>query len=316
MYKLLLLSVIAFCGVNSYILEGAERIVQGQVNNGIQYVISLQDKTQLQSYTRGHRCGGVLITQQHALTTAACTINTNNGVPINQANFRVFAGTILTMDNVNNVRDIASITIHPYYTRHIPFVNDIAVITLQAPFPATISPLPMPIVDVALSGCETSGFGAHNTTATASVQLMTLSGVSLIGFQQCNIMLQTMGGAPIIQVLPSMVCGVANGVGCTGDLGNPLVCNNNQVLTGLLTRSNNCTTLGGVPEVYTRIHEYVPWVNQVIAPPNTTTPAPTTSTAMPPVTVTTPAPGAAFTSRLGTAVALIVLVIQCFSLLS
>ncbi|XP_022825339.1 venom serine protease-like [Spodoptera litura] len=181
MYTFLLLCVVAFCGVNSYTLQGAERIAQGQIRNGIQYVISLQDKSQLQINTRGHRCGGVLITQQHALTTAACTMNTNTGVSINFANFRVFAGTVLTNDNANNVRDIATITIHPQYTRHIPFVNDIAVITLQAAFPTSISPLPMPLADVALTACETAGFGAHNTTATASVQLMSLSGVALTG---------------------------------------------------------------------------------------------------------------------------------------
>ncbi|XP_022827544.1 transmembrane protease serine 9-like isoform X1 [Spodoptera litura] len=304
MNKLFLLFVIAVYSVNAYTLEGASRIVGGTYRSNINYVISLQEKQSTPTYERGHKCGGVLITRQNALTAASCVLN-NNGQLINATNFRVFAGTVLTNDNADNVRDIASITVHPEYNRQT-FVNDIAVITLQAAFPEAINPLPMPtgaLTYPLMQPCESSGFGGRNATATASAQLITLSPVAVFASEVCNPMI------PQMTVVPSMVCGSSVGGGCEGDIGNPLVCNTltAPVLEGLLTRSNNCGVDVAAPEVFTQVFPFASWVNEVLSPtPSSSTPASSTTT--------TPAPGAASTSQLGTSVALMFVIIQYFKI--
>ncbi|CAH1641444.1 unnamed protein product [Spodoptera littoralis] len=303
MNKLFLFFVIAVYSVNAYTLEGASRIIGGTYRSNINYVISLQEKQSTQTYERGHKCGGVLITRQNALTAASCVLN-NNGQLINATNFRVFAGTVLTNDNADNVRDIASITVHPEYNGQT-FVNDIAVITLQAAFPEAINPLPMPTAALSypvMEPCESSGFGGRNVTSTASAQLITLS-VPVVQSELCNLIV------PQMTIVPTMVCGTSGGGGCEGDIGNPLVCNpqSTPVLEGLLSRSNNCGVNLGVPEVYTQVFPFASWVNEVLSPtPSSSTPASSTTT--------TPAPGAASTSQLGTSVALMFVIIQYFKI--
>ncbi|XP_022827209.1 elastase-1-like [Spodoptera litura] len=305
---------ICFPGVNAYTLEGAGRIIEGTYRSNINYVISLQEKQSTPSYERGHKCGGVLITRQNALTAASCVLN-ENGQLINVTNFRVFAGTVLTNDNADNVRDIASITVHPEYNRQT-FVNDIAVITLQAAFPEAINPLPMPtgaLLYPLPEPCESSGFGSRNATSSASAQLITLSPVIAIPRETCNLEISQM------TIVPNMICGLSAGGGCVGDLGNPLVCNpqSTPVLDGILIRSNNCGANANHLEVFTRVFPYASWVNEILSPtPSSSTPASSTpdSSTSSSSTTTTPAPGAASTSQLGTSVALMFVIIQYFKI--
>ncbi|KAF9413471.1 hypothetical protein HW555_008309 [Spodoptera exigua] len=291
MYKLFLFFVIAVYSAKANTLGGSERIMGGAYRTDINYVISLQDKRQSQANERGHICGGVLINRQFALTTASCVLE-NNGQSINITNFRVFAGTVLTNDNANSVRDISSITVHPNYNRQNPLVNNIAVITLQSAFPESIIPLSMPSADVTHPAtCETSGFGARNSTATASAQLITLSPVVTMPLELCRLV------EP--QVQSGVVCASGGGAGCAGDIGNPLVCGtqSSPILCGLLSRSNNCGVIidgtASATELYTRVFEFAPWVNGVV----------------------NSAPGAAATSQLGIALAFMFVVIQNFNFL-
>ncbi|XP_050553902.1 chymotrypsin-1 isoform X12 [Spodoptera frugiperda] len=284
MYKLFLFLAIAVYSVRAYKLEEASRIAGGSVRNDINYVISLQKKESTPTYERGHKCGGVLITRQNALTAASCVFE--DGQLINQTYYRVFAGTVLTNDNADSVRDIASITVHPDYNSQTS-ANDIAIITLQNAFPDAIKPLPMPTGELPdHSVCESSGFGGLNASSTASAHLMTLPLIGVLPNSACNQM-------PGMQVTSSMICGmgVTGGSGCSGDLGNPLVCTENplnppSVLAGLLSIKNNCAISSPPnPEVYTRVSSFAPWVNQVVT-------------------------GGASTSQLGIAVALMFLAIQ------
>ncbi|KAF9800149.1 hypothetical protein SFRURICE_014214 [Spodoptera frugiperda] len=118
--------IVLNASVNAYKLEGASRLVGGTYRSDINYVISLQEKESTPTYERGHKCGGVLITRQNALTAASCVFE--DGQPIDITNYRVFAGTVLTNENADSVRDIASITVHPEYNSQTS-ANDIAVIT-------------------------------------------------------------------------------------------------------------------------------------------------------------------------------------------
>lgn len=54
--------------------------IQIKTSNMFFFQISLQQVSELQSPTRGHKCGGALVTHQHVLTTASCTFYNNSGL--------------------------------------------------------------------------------------------------------------------------------------------------------------------------------------------------------------------------------------------
>ncbi|PZC85445.1 hypothetical protein B5X24_HaOG200433 [Helicoverpa armigera] len=156
----------------------SNRIVGGFVSpeGEFKYMISLQELSKIQDYRRGHRCGGALISYQHALTAASCTFNENNGAftPINGAEFRVFAGSVMLTNDTSedHVRSIANITVHPSYLTSRPFTDDIAVITLTVPFPNNVvKPVPLSEREVSpqeIGACTLSGWGSQNSSATVS----------------------------------------------------------------------------------------------------------------------------------------------------
>uniref|UniRef100_A0A2A4ITN2 Peptidase S1 domain-containing protein n=1 Tax=Heliothis virescens TaxID=7102 RepID=A0A2A4ITN2_HELVI len=72
-------------------------------------------------------------------------------------------------------------------------------------------------------------------------------------------------GTPI-NMLSGKVCAwpITNTSGCQGDLGNPLVCNNQ--LHGVLFLSKDCSSPMPVPlpDVYTRVFSHRAWLNEII----------------------------------------------------
>nr|ADT80824.1 serine protease 54 [Mamestra configurata] len=274
MNKCLLLFVIAICGTHASSInaERANRIVEGATAsvNQFQYMVSLQKISELQSYTRGHRCGGALVTLQHAVTAASCNFDIINGVSVAIApvEHRVFAGAVtLTSDNSPyHIRNIINITVHPDYYASSLLVNDIAVIFLESAFSSTIAPVLLPIRDAGVTEptpCYVSGWGAQNDTATASVQLMYLQ-KRIQEQQNCRAYYGSLPVGPL-NVVDSMICAFGDQQtpfsGCTGDIGNPLVCSG--YLNGILVRSKKCI-VSPDSEVYTRISSYTTWINGTI----------------------------------------------------
>lgn len=253
--------------------ENSNRIMGGFVSpeNVFEYMISLQELSKIQDYKRGHRCGGALVSYQHALTAASCTFNNNNGAltPINVADFRVFAGSVQLTDDTSedHVRSIASVTVHPSFLTSTPFADDIAVITLTVPFPSNVvKPVQLSVNDVGpteFGACEVSGWGGQNVSATESSKLM-YSIQTVYEWHACMWLYHNLPPSHQLVIYPSMICAYADkgtAAGCTGDVGNPLVCHDR--LTGIAAKIQECSTTA-FPEIYTRISSYTRWINQVV----------------------------------------------------
>ncbi|KAG6444168.1 hypothetical protein O3G_MSEX003234 [Manduca sexta] len=177
MEKLIILFAAAVCVSGAFVpvtqMQG--RIANGQLAAASQfnYSISLQLISEVGNYSTGHSCGGVLVTLSHALTAASCTFNRSSGelIPFDASEFRVFAGGVnLTNQYPDLFRDVANYTVHPQFVPPPASINDIAVLTLVAPFLATlVTPLALPSSNFApadMSPCILAGWGSstHNET--------------------------------------------------------------------------------------------------------------------------------------------------------
>ncbi|PZC85444.1 hypothetical protein B5X24_HaOG200432 [Helicoverpa armigera] len=257
MNKFVILCVIAFYGA-SYSVEAASRIIGGTAafENQFTYMVSLQNRSEVAQLTRGHRCGGALITFSHALTAASCLHNNNQLIVASQ--FRLFAGSsrLNNDDNSYRFRNVASFTIHPQFVPSQRFNNDIAVIATVSPFSSVaVSVLRLPTADISVT---------HPTVChKASYQLMFIqSRVTLSS--HCTTTYYEMGTTIAMQ--PNMLCAlpITNSTGCHGDLGNPLVCS--DFLHGVLFLTKDCASpvLGPLPDVYSRVFSHVAWLNETV----------------------------------------------------
>ncbi|XP_021200647.3 chymotrypsin-1 [Helicoverpa armigera] len=284
MNKFVILCVVVLYGA-SYSVEGASRIIGGTVATGneFNYMVSLQRISEVAQLTRGHRCGGALITLSHALTAASCLHNNNQLIVASE--HRLFAGATRLDDDSNEyrVRNVANFTIHPEFNPSQRFNYDIAVITTVSPFSnVAVSTLRLPTEDIGIQlepGCTTPGWGAQNSSATASYQLMFIRSritENAVCFQSY------VNQGTSITVFPNMLCALppTNSTGCHGDIGNPLVCG--DYLQGVLFLSKDCASpvVMPSPDVYSRVFSHGAWLNEtvfgIISQENTTTVAPPT----------------------------------------
>ncbi|XP_041970918.1 trypsin 3A1-like [Aricia agestis] len=259
----------------------ASVVSQSRISNGdlaatgqFPYAVSLQLTGNQQSTTRGHRCGGALISLQHVLTTASCLFDFAAGgqyVLINPSQYRIFSGaTLLTNDtSADRVRAIQNFTIHPDYTGTPALLNNIAIITLTVPFAQNaVTPISLPAAShnpADFTLCTVTGWGGVNSTTTGNTELMYATKY-IYNQDLCASLYNPVAGA--LNILPSMVCAVSYDTmssGCAGDDGNPLVCNG--VFTGLLSLSDGCRS-SSYPEVYTRVSNYTTWIRTISGSPS------------------------------------------------
>ncbi|XP_013190327.2 trypsin beta [Amyelois transitella] len=265
----------AFAGINAIPVDEAS----GRIANGVPagdraypYVVSIQWATaaNLQLQTRGHICGGVMITLQHLLTAGSCTYTWGAGntiVPIEANQYRAFAGaSLLTNDTVPaRIRQIVNYTLHPEHLPAPAHLNDIAVMTLVSAFDATVvTPLALPNRNTAPSDnsvCTVAGWGAPQySTNTPSTQLLYMTKY-IYNQDLCISVYNPLQGYP--NIFSSMVCAATYNIissGCFGDEGNALVCGN--TLTGISFLTGNCE-ITAYPELYTRVSNYTDWIRSV-----------------------------------------------------
>ncbi|XP_049694678.2 granzyme M [Helicoverpa armigera] len=278
MEKIVILFALAVCGATAISFESTARISGGgnALVNQFPYAVSLQQINLLNEYTRGHACGGVLITYQHVLTAASCIQPRGSQGQIIPNQYRVFAGSIsLTNDtNADLIRTPANFTVHPSYTGYPALANNLAIITLVSAFPAhAVTPISLPSAtfDPAdFTICNVVGWGAQNNSASASVNLRYASKY-IYNQNLCTFQYSSLEGTP--NILPSMLCATSYDIlsaGCMGDIGNPLVCQGG--LTGILSVHNSCASLP-FPEVYTRVSNYTTWIRSVTGGASTFQPA-------------------------------------------
>ncbi|XP_004690245.1 PREDICTED: chymotrypsinogen B-like [Condylura cristata] len=242
------------CGVPAIppVVSGIQRIVSGKdVRPGSwPWQVSLQD-------SKGkHMCGGSLINKDWVVTAAHCEISTSD---------TVVAGIFNLKSKKKNIQvlRIAQVFDHTSFDNQTGS-NDIALLKLATParFSKVVSPVCLPRAEdnfPAGSLCVTTGWGKNDYYGKASKKLQQAT-LPLLSNAEC---VKSWGN----DITHLTVCAGANGVtACTGDSGSPLVCKKDGAwtLVGVVSFvSIPCHT--NIPTVYSRVTEFIPWIQNIMS---------------------------------------------------
>ncbi|KAM4628685.1 granzyme B-like [Polymixia lowei] len=244
--KLLLLIVLT--SVEQKVL-GSEIIhgVKAQKNK-LLYMASVQNDGE-------HICGGFLVSKDYVVTAAHCDTRIRH--------MTVVLGTH-DIERVNEeMRYEVQKCKHPSFVK-ISSGNDIMLLKLnrKAKLSKTLKTIKLPSQDKSTktnTKCLVAGWGL-NETGGGTVNELQVVDVSTIDLKVCQ-----REWKPF--TLPAnIIC--AGGYGtdkgaCQGDSGGPLVCNGKPV--GILSFNNrNKCTYPDLPNVYTEISKFLPWIKKVL----------------------------------------------------
>uniref|UniRef100_A0A8C6WQ00 trypsin n=1 Tax=Neogobius melanostomus TaxID=47308 RepID=A0A8C6WQ00_9GOBI len=211
------------------VLYASNIINGGKVpDDSMQFMASLQ-------YNKTHECGGFLISEDLVLTAAHC--NETNSVVL---------GTHHLSSATDDMRyDVKKMCRHPNFKKTY-LGNDIMILKLSRKAQGSIQ-----IIDrgsVSGTSCQVAGWGYASAKRTPVNDLQQIF-VQIVTDKVCK---KKWGNG-----LPhSTICagGMNTGKGiCQGDSGGPLVCNNKAV--GIVN---------GLPNVYTNISEFSPWIDKIV----------------------------------------------------
>ncbi|XP_049897748.1 duodenase-1-like [Epinephelus moara] len=240
LYKFLLVHALTCLGGNA---RGSE-IINGQKapENSMLYMVSLQNSKE------EHVCGGFLIREDIVVTAAHCG---RLGVT------DVVLGTH-HLNKAGSRMNIAHRYIHPSFHGE-GFGKDIMLLRLagMAQLNNRVQTIPIPKSEINTQEntmCRVAGWGYTTSGGVVSDDLRVVD-VSVISGPDCK---EKWPGLPA-----DVICagGYPSDKGfCQGDSGGPLVCNGMAV--GVVSFNNNNTcSYPDVPNVYTDISKYLPWIN-------------------------------------------------------
>ncbi|XP_054553598.1 chymotrypsinogen B-like [Talpa occidentalis] len=243
------------CGVPAIppVVSGIKRIVNGKtaVPGSWPWQVSLLDSIGF------HYCGGSLINESWVVTAAHCKVRTFHNV---------VAGVIdrrsKTKKNMQVLR-IAQVFDHPNFNVTTAS-NDIALVKLATParFSSVVSPVCLPSAQdnfTAGSLCVTTGWGRTHYQGAGPMKLHQAT-MPLLSNAEC---MRSWGS----DIIDSMVCAAGNRITvCKGDSGGPLVCQKDGAwnLVGVVSWASD-TCFISVPTVCTRVTEFMPWIEEILA---------------------------------------------------
>jgi len=236
-----------------------------------------------QVYVRSgpYMCGGTLIQQAWVVTAAHCVTNHDNEVYA-PAEIRVTLGEYdrTKVDGTEQLINISEVIPHPAYNAQSND-NDIALLHLAAPATlgngvGVILPVTTPTDDaLVVQGAQAmvTGWGATREGGAIATQLMEAL-TPIVTNADCSLSYGT--------ITDNMLCaGYVEGGkdACQGDSGGPLVVptpDGSWKLAGVVSFGYGCAR-ANFYGVYTRVANYVPWMEQWIGtslttPDETTTP--------------------------------------------
>ncbi|KAM3449261.1 hypothetical protein MY5147_009797 [Beauveria neobassiana] len=239
-----LCAVLAAAGTIDKRIIGAENATENEFPS----IVSIQN-------AGSHLCGGSLLDNTTVLTAAHCT---HSDKPRGTRRYSVRAGT-LDPQTGGVVAAVASITIHPAYTRRRGkagsyLVNDVAIIKLLTPIGesekirfATLPPDGW--TPAANSTAIAAGWGVQNVGQKVAATTLAKVLIPIRPVQDCAAFSETEG----------TICAGATGKDTAlGDSGGPLIDPNTGHLIGV--------TLTGIPSlfrgVYAKTSSYIPFINE------------------------------------------------------
>ncbi|KAK0105472.1 hypothetical protein ONS95_004163 [Cadophora gregata] len=197
-------------------------------------------------------CGGVLINANTVLTAAHCSVD----YPASAVTVR--AGS-LTYASGGTLVKVSKIIVHPSYNSRT-VNNDVAIWQLASPLTAGgnigYATLPAQGSDPAAGVSTTvSGWGLTSESGTTLPSSLRYVSVPVVSRATCRSQYGTSA------ITDNMFCAAASGKdSCSGDSGGPITITSTGVLAGTVSWGNGCAQ-AAYAGVYTRIGNYVSWIN-------------------------------------------------------
>ncbi|XP_043822604.1 anionic trypsin [Dromiciops gliroides] len=239
--------ILAFLGAAvAFSTDDDDKIVGGYTceENSLPYQVSLNS-----GY---HFCGGSLINDKWVVSAAHC-YKSRIQVRLGEHNIEVLEGNEQFIDSEKVIR-------HPSYNSRT-MDNDIMLIKLKTPavLNARVAAISLP-KSCAPAGteCLISGWGNTVSFGADYPDVLQCLEVPLLSEAQCQASYPR-------QITENMVCaGYLEGGkdSCQGDSGGPVVCNGE--LQGVVSWGYGCA-LKNKPGVYTKVCNYVDWIETTIA---------------------------------------------------
>ncbi|KFW78474.1 Hepatocyte growth factor activator, partial [Manacus vitellinus] len=225
-------------------------------------------------YIGGSFCGGSLVQTCWVVSAAHCFANS----PLKSTITVVLGQQIFNKTtDVTQTFEIEKYILHPEYSVFNPTDHDIALIKLKkngtrcAVKSQFVQPICLPESNTVFPDqlkCQISGWGHKHENITGYSDVLQESLVPLIPEEKCR--------SPEIygtELTENMFCAGyfdSKSDACQGDSGGPLACEENEIsyLYGIISWGDGCGRVNK-PGVYTRVTNYVNWINEKIAPRKT-----------------------------------------------
>lgn len=255
--------------------QATERIYRGVVAKPHSWPWIAKLKTTFKrpgAKTRRRACGGALISDRFILTARHCVSWDHNGVVVDGRRVQVWLGSHGREGQDGMSIPVKRIIIRPDYQQpqcasglwcpdwapwgHTTLTNDIALLELVTPVPASARVRPIALARAPLPPGTTAwvgGWGLDGLHPTRTLNLAPMS-VQKDNFRECK-----------QQMSPGKMCVIGKDFGgpCPGDSGSPLVTYSQRTgpqLIGLVSNgAESCKA--GLPGIFTRVSHYYDWIN-------------------------------------------------------